>query len=334
MQKIEYIWVDGTEPSAALRSKTKVINDSRAIINLSQVPVWGFDGSSTNQAPGDSSDCALNPVRLYDNPLNGGKIAMCEVMNIDGTPHETNTRSPLKSIMEGNEDEPLFGLEQEYTLLQSGRPLGWPSSGEPPPQGDYYCGRNAGEDLAQEHLDACIRAGISMTGINSEVMLGQWEYQVGAVDPLKVSDDIWVARWIMEKIAAKHGASVSLDPKPKEGDWNGAGCHTNFSTKEMRERNGESATGPMFAISAAIDKLAKKHVEHISVYGAKNDARLTGLHETCPITKFRSGVSDRGASVRIPWQVARDGKGYLEDRRPAANCDPYVVCHKIIETVC
>jgi len=328
MQKIEYIWVDGTEPSAALRSKTKVMNGSRAIINLSQVPVWGFDGSSTNQAPGHKSDCVLNPVRLYNNPLNGGKIAMCEVMNIDGTPHETNKRFNLKSIMEGNEDEPLFGLEQEYTLFQSGRPLGWPETGEPPPQGDYYCGRNIGEDIATEHLDACIQAGVSMTGINSEVMLGQWEYQVGAVDPLKVSDDVWVARWIMEKVAAKNGISVSLDPKPIPGDWNGAGCHTNFSTKAMREDGGGASIG------YAISKLSEKHREHISVYGDNNDTRLTGLHETCPISEFRSGVSDRGASVRIPWQVARDDKGYLEDRRPAANCDPYVVCHKIIETVC
>jgi len=328
MQKIEYIWIDGTKPSPSLRSKTKVMNDNRVVINLSQVPVWGFDGSSTNQAPGDKSDCVLSPVRLYNNPLNGGKIAMCEVMNIDGTPHETNKRFNLKSIMEGNEDEPLFGLEQEYTLFLWGRPLGWPETGEPPPQGDYYCGRNIGEDIATEHLDACIQAGVSMTGINSEVMLGQWEYQVGAVDPLKVSDDVWVARWIMEKVAAKNGVSVSLDPKPIPGDWNGAGCHTNFSTKAMREDGGGASIG------YAISKLSEKHREHISVYGDKNDTRLTGLHETCPISEFRSGVSDRGASVRIPWQVARDDKGYLEDRRPAANCDPYVVCHKIIETVC
>ena len=328
MQKIEYVWVDGTRPTAALRSKTKVIDGKGDIVGISQVPIWGFDGSSTNQAPGDKSDCVLSPVRLYDNPLSGGKIAMCEVMNIDGTPHETNARFNLESIMVENEEEPLFGLEQEYTMLQFGRPLGWPQEGEPPPQGDYYCGRNIGEDIAQEHLDACITAGVSMTGINSEVMLGQWEYQVGAVDPLKVSDDIWVARWLMEKIAAKYFVTVSLDPKPVPGDWNGAGCHANFSTKAMRDPGG------LFAISKAIDKMGEKHAEHISAYGSNNDARLTGLHETCSITEFRSGVSDRGASIRIPWQVARDEKGYLEDRSPAANCDPYVVCHKIIETVC
>jgi len=329
MTKIEYIWLDGTQPSAALRSKTKVVGGNNVITKPSQVPVWGFDGSSTNQAPGDKSDCVLSPVRVYNNPLDGSSyIAMCEVMNIDGTPHETNTRAELSDVMKDNTDEPLFGLEQEYTLFQDGRPLGWPTDGDPPPQGDYYCGRNIGENVAMEHLDACISAGVSMSGINSEVMLGQWEYQVGAVDPLKVSDDVWVARWLMEKICASYGLTVSLDPKPIAGDWNGAGCHTNFSTKEMREPGG------LFAISKAIDKMSEKHSEHIRVYGNKNDARLTGLHETCPITEFKSGVSDRGASVRIPWQVARDEKGYLEDRRPAANCDPYTVCCRIIKTVC
>ncbi len=329
MTKIEYIWLDGTQPSAALRSKTKVINGSNVITEASQVPVWGFDGSSTNQAPGDKSDCVLNPVRVYNNPLDRDSyIVMCEVMNIDGSPHETNTRAELSEIMKTNDDEPLFGLEQEYTLFQDGRPLGWPTEGDPPPQGDYYCGRNTGENVAMEHLDACISAGVSMSGINSEVMLGQWEYQVGAVDPLKVSDDVWVARWLMEKICASYGLTVSLDPKPIAGDWNGAGCHANFSTKEMRDPGGISS------ISKAIEKMSEKHSEHISVYGNKNDSRLTGLHETCPITEFRSGVSDRGASVRIPWQVARDEKGYLEDRRPAANCDPYTVCCRIVKTVC
>ena len=96
----------------------------------------------------------------------------------------------------------------------------------------------------------------------------------------------------------------------------------------MREDGGD------LVIHKAIKKLEYKHEDHISVYGDGNAKRLTGKHETCPITEFRWGVSDRGASVRVPWQVAKDGKGYLEDRRPSANCDPYLVAWRLIKTIC
>ena len=132
----------------------------------------------------------------------------------------------------------------------------------------------------------------------------------------------------MEKICSHYEVTVSLDPKPIDGDWNGAGCHTNFSTKEMREEGG------LYAINRAIEKLESYHHEHLEVYGAGNSKRLTGEHETCSMESFKAGVSDRGCSVRIPWQVAREKKGYFEDRRPSANCDPYLVCHKLIKTIC
>jgi len=331
MVKLEYIWIDGTEPTAQLRSKTKIVKEfDRSVSGPSGCPIWGFDGSSTNQAPGDNSDCVLKPVKLYENTLedHNSYLVLCEVWNIDDTPHETNNRLVLEELISEHRDDDVWvGFEQEYTLYKNGNPLGW-EDGIPAPQGDYYCGRNIGENIAREHMDACIKAGIHIVGINSEVMLGQWEYQIGAGDTITMSDDLWVARWLLEKITARYGLTVSLNPKPVDGDWNGAGCHTNFSTKLMREKDGD------LVIHKAIKKLEYKHDEHIVVYGEGNNRRLTGKHETCPISDFRWGVSDRGASVRVPWQVSKDGKGYLEDRRPSANCNPYVVSWRLVKTIC
>ena len=329
MDKLEYIWLDGTEPTTQLRSKTKIVKSFGRDGGVA--PIWGFDGSSTEQAEGGSSDCVLKPVRVYPNPLElNNSVVLCEVWNVDDTPHETNTRRLLEETITDIEDDidEWVGFEQEYTLYENGLPLGWPEIGEPPPQGDYYCGRNAGEEIVTEHTNACIEAGISIAGTNAEVMLGQWEYQIGAGSSLEMSDDLWVARWLMEKICYKHGLTVSLDPKPIEGDWNGAGCHTNFSTKQMRENGGDE-----FIFKACMD-LEKVHGEHMEVYGKGNERRLTGLHETQAIDTFSWGVSDRGASIRIPWQVDKDKCGYLEDRRPSSNCDPYRVSKKMIETIC
>ena len=326
MHKLEYLWLDGCTPTQ-IRHKTKVVKEFG---KKEEAPIWGFDGSSTEQADGNSSDCVLKPVRVYPNPLEtNSSIVLCEVWNVDDTPHESNTRRLLEETITDDIDE-WVGFEQEYTLydLDTSKPLGWPDIGEPPPQGDYYCGRNIGEKVSREHLNACIDAGISICGTNAEVMLGQWEYQIGAGGSLHMSDDLWVARWLLERICENHNLSVSLHPKPKEGDWNGAGCHTNFSTKEMREDGGYQH------IIKACEKLSENPKNHIDAYGIDNEKRLTGLHETCSITEFRYGVSDRGASIRIPWQVERDKKGYLEDRRPASNCDPYIVSQKLIQTIC
>ena len=324
MHKLEYLWLDGCTPTQ-IRHKTKVVKDFG---KKEEAPVWGFDGSSTEQADGGSSDCQLKPVRVYPNPLEeDSSIVLCEVYNVDDTPHKSNTRRLLEDTIPDGIDE-WVGFEQEYTLFENGRPLGWPENGLPAPQGDYYCGRNIGEDISREHMNACIDAGISICGTNAEVMLGQWEYQIGAGGSLHMSDDLWVARWLLERICEKYEILASLHPKPVAGDWNGAGCHTNFSTAEMREEGGD------LKIGEAIEKLEPKHQEHIDAYGVDNELRLTGLHETCDINTFRWGVSDRGASIRVPWQVHRDGKGYLEDRRPSSNCDPYVVAQKLIETIC
>ena len=334
MHKLEYLWLDGCTPTQ-IRSKTKIVKYFGR--EGGEAPVWGFDGSSTEQAEGHSSDCVLKPVRIYPNPLEDSEnasIVLCEVWNVDDTPHKTNTRRLLEeTIVDYDHDnnwpiDEWVGFEQEYTLYENNKPYGWPDIGEPPPQGDYYCGRNIGEQIMKEHTDACIEAGVSICGTNAEVMLGQWEYQIGAGGSIHMSDDLWVARWLMERICEQYFLSVSLHPKPVAGEWNGAGCHTNFSTREMRAEGGYSA------IIEACEKLSKNPQEHIDVYGQDNDQRLTGEHETCSITEFRYGVSDRGASIRIPWQVEKDGRGYLEDRRPSSNCDPYVVSQKLIQTIC
>jgi glutamine synthetase len=325
--KAEYIWIDGTEPTARLRSKTKVLP------NAKDLPIWGFDGSSTNQAPGSNSDCVLRPVFSCPDPVRGGDnvLVMAEVLLPDMTPHITNSRALLEPIANRYAaHEALFGIEQEYTFFDRGRPLGFPAGGFPAPQGFYYCGVGAdevyGRDVVEAHLDACLTAGLSISGINAEVMPGQWEFQVGPLSPLEVADQLWIARWLLYRIAEEFDISATLDPKPVKGDWNGAGAHTNFSTKEMRENYD--------AIIKACEALGKKAAEHVENYGADIEHRLTGLHETAPWNEFNYGVSDRGASVRIPWQVEVDRKGYIEDRRPNANMDPYVVTRLITDTVC
>ena len=329
----EYIWIDGHKPTAKLRSKTKIL-DSK-VTKVSELPEWGFDGSSTQQAEGHFSDCLLRPVSFLMDPIRGGDniLVMCEVFNADGTIHESNKRAALREVAENCADqEAWFGIEQEYTFFDGIKPLGWPDNGFPAPQGGYYCGVGSdevyGREIVEDHMDACLLAGINISGINAEVMPGQWEFQVGPSGPLEVSDQLWIARWLLYRIGEDYGVSATLDPKPVKGDWNGAGAHTNFSTKTMREPGG------IKVIEEACKKLEKAHDEHIAVYGAQNDQRLTGLHETCSIAEFRYGVSDRGASIRIPMGTANDGFGYLEDRRPSANVDPYEVCFMLMKTVC
>jgi glutamine synthetase len=331
--KAEYIWVDGTKPVHKLRSKTKIVPTGQ------EPPIWGFDGSSTQQATGDRSDCVLRPVFTCNDPIRGepNRLVMCEVELVSGEPHPSNTRAACRIMAERYaKHDTWFGLEQEYTLFDGIKPLGWPDNGFPAPQGGYYCGVGAdevfGRPVVEAHLENCLKAGLSISGINSEVMPGQWEFQVGPVAAPRVADELWVARWLLYRTAedfpTASGLRVSakLDPKPVKGDWNGAGCHTNFSTKEMRENYA--------ACVAAAEALSTRHDLHITNYGVGIEERLTGQHETASWREFSYGVSHRGASVRIPWQVAKDQKGYIEDRRPNANMDPYVVTQLIIETVC
>ena len=327
--KAEYIWIDGTKPTPLIRSKTRVLEEGE------ELPEWSFDGSSTNQADGSDSDCLLRPVFVCDDPIRGGdsKLVLCEVFNTDGTPHSTNSRARLREVAERHADQdPWFGIEQEYTMFQAGRPLGWPEGGYPAPQGPFYCGVGAGEvfgrELVEEHLDACLDAGLKIYGVNAEVMPGQWEFQIGTAGPLVVSDHLVVARWLLYRLGEEYDVSVTLHPKPVRGDWNGAGAHTNFSTNATRGEGG------LKVIEDAMKRLEERHDLHIANYGDAIEQRLTGLHETCSYKQFKYGDSDRGASIRIPVATYQAGKGYFEDRRPCANIDPYIVCRLLIEAVC
>jgi glutamine synthetase len=330
---VEYIWIDGS--GLGLRSKARTLPGP--ITSPSQLPKWNFDGSSTGQAPGEDSEVILVAQAIFKDPFRGGDniLAMCDNYTPAGKPIPTNKRFNAAAIFSHPDvakEVPWYGIEQEYTLLQKdvNWPLGWPIGGFPGPQGPYYCGIGAdkafGREVVDSHYKACIYAGINISGINGEVMPGQWEFQVGPSVGISAADEIWVARYILERITEIAGVVVSFDPKPIPGDWNGAGAHTNYSTRSMREEGG------LEVIKKAIGKLGLRHVEHIAAYGEGNERRLTGRHETASMHTFSWGVANRGASIRVGRDTEKDGKGYFEDRRPASNMDPYTVTSMIAET--
>ncbi|MGB3852557.1 MAG: glutamine synthetase beta-grasp domain-containing protein [Tunicatimonas sp.] len=327
--KLEYIWLDGYKPTQSLRSKTKIVKEFGG--TLEECPMWSFDGSSTEQAEGNSSDCLLKPVALFPDPArNDGWLVMTEVLNADGTPHESNGRATI----DDDDDDFWFGFEQEYFLWdpETNLPLGFPANGYPRPQGPYYCSvgaKNAyGREIIEEHLDLCLEAGVNVEGINAEVATGQWEFQTFAKGAAAAGDHVWVARYLAERNAEKYGLAINLHPKPLKGDWNGSGMHANFSNSTLREAGSKEVYD---TVCKAFSPVVQEHIE---VYGADNDQRLTGAHETQAIDKFSYGVSDRGASIRIPIATVENGwKGWLEDRRPASNGDPYKIAARIVKTV-
>ncbi len=321
MKIYEYIWLDGYQPEPSLRSKIKTTEDDSP-------PVWAFDGSSTQQAEGGNSDCLLLPVQTYDNPLFSDYLVMCQVETGEHETHPSNTRVAASEVVT---DEWWFGFEQEYFFTgENGDPLGW-EDGTPRPQGDYYCGVGAGNvagrEISEAHLEACLDAGIELSGTNAEVALGQWEYQCFGKG-IKAGDDLWVSRYLLYKVAEEFGVGVNLHPKPKTGDWNGSGMHANFSNEEMRTKGSEKL------FYSICEKLKDAHKEGIESYGSDNDMRLTGLHETQSIDQFSYAIFDRGASIRIPiYTIEHDWNGYLEDRRPASNADPYKIIAHIAGTL-
>lgn len=326
--KLEYVWLDGYTPEPNLRSKTKIVDEAPK--SVADLALWGFDGSSTQQAEGHSSDCVLKPVALYpDTSRKNGFLVMCEVLLPDHKPHPTNHRALV-----GEDDDLWIGLEQEYFFMEAGRPLGFPEAGYPAPQGPYYTGvgyKNVGDvarQIVEEHIDLCLDAGINLEGINAEVAKGQWEFQVFAKGSKKIGDDMWIARYFMMRLCEKYGIDVEFHCKPIRGDWNGSGMHCNFSTKYLRETGGKEYFEKLMA---AFDKYRD---EHIAAYGPDNHLRLTGLHETQSIDKFNWGVANRGASIRVPHSFMNNNyKGYLEDRRPNSAANPYKIVARVLQTI-
>lgn len=344
----EYVWLDCNQEA---RSKTKVIPGKKGVV-LEELSDWNYDGSSTGQAPGEDSEVIIKPCALFPDPFRGSHhvIVLCDCYTPQGVPIPTNTRAPAKEIFDkAPELVPWFGIEQEYVMFKDGTPLGWPRAnarsgvpgagptwqiGYPGPQGPYYCAAGAdvafGREIVEEHMLKCLHAGINISGTNGEVMPGQWEFQVGPCVGIAAADQHVMSRYIMARVCEKYGVVISYEPKPIPGNWNGSGCHTNFSTKQMREE--DDALDKY--IIPAIEKLGKRHKEHIAAYGEGNEKRLTGHHETASMEKFSWGVANRGASVRVGNDTAQKKKGYFEDRRPAANMNPYVVTSMVFNSAC
>lgn len=325
---VEYVWIDG---DMNMRSKTRVLDP------YTSLPLWNYDGSSTKQTTTGSSEITLKPHTIFNCPFRKEhhKLVMCSTYLQDGTCAKNNNRHMANDIFNKKlEEVPWYGLEQEFFFInpKSGIPLGFNYLKKTEPQGKYYCGvghgKAIGREILEDFLKKALYAGITISGINGEVAPGQWEFQVGPTVGINTGDHLWMARYILERTAEIHGVGVSFHPKPVKGNWNGSGCHVNFSTLNMRKENGLSV------IMQAIDKLKNKHSEHMDIYGIDNDQRLTGLHETSRMDKFSFGEGNREASIRIPTETVKNKKGYFEDRRPASNIDPYLVTAKIFETVC
>ena len=336
MKKIiaEYVWIGGNNE---LRSKARTLDDQLWLV--SNLPEWNYDGSSTLQAEGHDSEVIIKPCAVYKCPFRKGDniLVMCDTYKPDGTPIFNNHRNNANKLFNKKLDEkPWYGIEQEFFLINpdTNKPLGFPKDGFPNPQGQYYCsvghGNAIGREVIDEHYNACLFAGLNISGINAEVAPGQWEYQIGPCTGIESGDQVWISRYILNRVAEKHKVIVDYEPKPIKGDWNGSGCHTNYSTENMR--NGTADKTGLDIINEALNKMSKKHKEHMEVYGKGNEERMTGKHETASYDKFTFGVANRGASVRIPNSTIQDKKGYFEDRRPSSNMDPYQVTSIIFKT--
>ncbi|XP_064483243.1 glutamine synthetase-like isoform X2 [Ornithodoros turicata] len=336
---VTYVFVDGSLQN--VRCKTRALSFQPR--TPQECPEWTFCGIGTYQYTdaGPKSEFYLVPVALFKDPFIGGRnmLVLCEVLDQDRKPIPTNTRRSCYKAMENAAgDEPWFGIEQEYVILEKDdRPIGWPrDGGEVKQYGPYFygvgTGNVAGRCVSIAHMKACAYAGVKICGVNAEVHLAQWEYQVGPLPGVEAGDHLWISRYILHRIAEEFGVKVTFNPKPYyDPDWLGSGGHINFSTRQMRQIDG------IAFIKGAIEKLQAKADEHLVLYdpegGKSNARRLIGTLGT-PTKQFDAMASSREVSIRIPRLVDDAGCGYLEDRRPGANVEPYRATEAIVNTVC
>jgi glutamine synthetase len=355
----EYIWIDSL---GAMRSKTKVFENLENNVTLYSFSEWSFDGSSCGMAFGKKSDVVMRPVCFFRDPFRQEwknvecYLVLCNTYTMDGCPHIANNRHECMLVCEKSKDQdPWFGMEQEYILYeltdQGVKPYGWQSADRPSakfpnqehpkvlssavcneilPSAPSYCGvggdRAFGRKIVEKHFQYCLYAGIKVCGINGEVTPSQWEAQIGICTGEEIGDHLWIARYILSRVAEEYGAFVELHPKPVGDAWNGSGGHCNFSTKAMREEGG------LDAIIEACKKMEPVEMRelHLQAYGDEsNKLRLSGKHETSKYDEFAWGFSDRGCSVRIPHNAK-----YAEDRSPSADFDPYKVVTRLLKTIC
>ena len=326
----EYIWIGG---NGEIRSKTRILPGFYYPNDINFFPEWNYDGSSTGQANSNgNTEVILKPCAYFKDPLTTNKnnrayIVLCDTYIDENNHHPTNFRYNASKIFDlGEEEEPWFGLEQEYFMCGIDTKKNLRDDNVCP----HYCGITENYDetqIAKKHLEVCLEAGILISGINSEVSRFQWEFQIGPALGIQAADQLIVARYFLQKVAEQYNVSIDYHPKPNP-NINGSGCHINFSTFESRSDNG------IDAINRYINLLEAKHCEHIKEYGEFNHMRLTGKHETSSIENFSWGIGTRNTSIRIPNQTAKDNRGYFEDRRPASNIDPYRATSIIFKTCC
>lgn len=327
----EYIWIDG---NGLLRSKTRTLRTSGRHLCCEEIPIWNYDGSSTFQLSCEkNTEIILKPIQCYTNVLRdipkiNNIIVLCDTYDINDTPISTNTRYNANNLFNLAPDkEPWFGLEQEYYMVPN---IGQRNDSNQCSDGEHYCGMtldNTQRQIAEEHLAACIKAGITISGLNAEVAHNQWEFQIGPCIGIKAADDLYVARYLLERIAQKYNYSINYNPKPYPNK-SGSGCHVNFSTRETRDENG------LDIIYKYIEKLKIEHNDHKTNFGNNNENRLICAYETADHNIFTWGVGTRNTSIRIGNQTFMEKRGYFEDRRPGANIDPYIVTSQMFKTCC